>query len=93
MKLDPQKVALLTLDLHKGVFGPRARFRTRDAQGTPSVEFHGDIFHPDSPIPYEQIDKVRNSFPIDLRTDVYQSVTRFSGARYILSPSLMPKAS
>jgi nicotinamidase-related amidase len=101
MKLDPQKTALLTLDLQKGVFGlvpgseramPAAakavafarqnQFRIIHVglgfskghpeipdveslwlrlkqnnlfvKGTPSVEFHGDIFHPDDLVIYKQ---------------------------------------
>src|ERR1700722_14718966 len=101
MKLDPQKTALLTLNLQKGVFGlvpdservmsvaakavafagkissasymwvlrfPRGtrRFRILNprflrlkqnnlfVKGTPSVEFHGDILHPDDLVIYKQ---------------------------------------
>jgi nicotinamidase-related amidase len=101
MKLDPQKTALLTLDLQKGVFGlvpgservmtmaakavafarqnqfriihvglafseghpeipdvefPWLRLKQNNlfVKGTPSVEFHGDIFHPDDLVIYKQ---------------------------------------
>ena len=101
MKLDPQKTALLTLDLQKGIFGflpdservmPAAtkavafarqnQFRVIHVglgfaeghpeipdfespflqvkqnnlfvKGTPSAEFHGDIFHPDDLVIYKQ---------------------------------------
>ena len=102
MKLDPQKTALLTLDLQKGVFGlvpgservmtmaakavafarqnqfrtihvglgfseghpeipdfessPFLRFKQNNlfVKGTPSVEFHGDIFHPGDLVIYKQ---------------------------------------
>jgi nicotinamidase-related amidase len=102
MKLDPQKTALLTLDLQKGVFGllpgservmpivakavafarqnqfriihvglgfseghpeisdfessPFFRIKQNNlfVRGTPSVEFHGDIFHPDDLVIYKQ---------------------------------------
>src|SRR5271169_6930972 len=101
MKLDPQKTALLTLDLQKGIFGflpdservmpiaakavalarqnqfriihvglgfseghpeipdfesPFLRIKQNNlfVKGTPSVEFHGDIFHPDDLVIYKQ---------------------------------------
>jgi nicotinamidase-related amidase len=101
MKLDPQKTALLTLDLQKGIFGlvadservmpvaaravgfarqnqfriihvglgfseghpeipdfesPFLRVKQHNlfVKGTPSVEFHGDVFHPDDLVIYKQ---------------------------------------
>ena len=101
MKLDPQKTALLTLDLQKGVFGlvpgsesvmtmaakavafarqnqfriihvglgfsaghpeipdfesPFLRIKQNNlfVKGSPSVEFHGDIFDPDDLVIYKQ---------------------------------------